>query len=763
MNANTPLADITLQNFDPPWFWGLVILGSLAVLALTYRDIYRRSRRRLTWTLFVVRALGLLVLLAALVRPAWRHVAEKIERPQVAVILDDSQSMSLAPSAAGEQHATRYRQARWWIEESPPGATLRKTFDVRFFNVAGRELDTADLPDEPNAEQTDLVRAMRSVAGRLRGRNASGVILVSDGQDTTGRGGYTVLQEYPLPVFTLGFRPARGDAGAPVDLAVASVDAPARTLVHNEVRANVLIRKDGGGALDVPVYVERAGTPLATERASLAAGRVEKLVTLTFTPAEPGDFVMTVRVGAARNETTTVNNTGMFKLRVDAEPIRVLYIEGVLRAESKFLRRRLADDPDVDLITFARAANPDQASVSGVLAGAELATPQRLKKIDVVLLGDFESGMLDRRAYAALRDWVEAGGGLMILGGYKNLSEEGLVRTALADLLPVEPAGGVAQIDQPFRFAPTADGRRHPALTVTGDMTRDAALWQSLPELQGIVATGRAKPAATVLARHPQVNVSDPGQEGYVVLATQPFGKGTVTVLTADTTWRWSRLVRLTGRPDTLYVRFWSQMVRWLAHRDVASGRTALMVSTETASYQRGERVTVTVRRNPAVVLPGEEGTKTSLALGVTTPDGRQTPLEPVADLADANRWTATYFPDRGGRFTVDARLLRAADEGAADAANQQTEFLVEGSKIELENPTPNVAVMGRIARLTGGVYANLDDAKATEDLVASLPSAPRVVRQERTTHMWNSPILFVIFLALVCAEWIVRRRNHLV
>jgi hypothetical protein len=173
--------------------------------------------------------------------------------------------------------------------------------------------------------------------------------------------------------------------------------------------------------------------------------------------------------------------------------------------------------------------------------------------------------------------------------------------------------------------------------------------------------------------------------------------------------------------------------------------------------------MTVTVRRNPAVVLPGEEGAKTSLALAVATPDGRQTPLEPVADLADPNRWTATYFPDRGGRFTVDVRLLRAGEEGTTDAANQQTEFLVEGSKIELENPTPNIAVMGRIARLTGGVYADVDDPKAAEDLVASLPSAPRIVRQEQTTHMWNSPALFMIFLALVCAERIVRRRNHLV
>ncbi|MBE3070772.1 MAG: hypothetical protein IMZ66_11115, partial [Planctomycetes bacterium] len=735
MDGHAMLADVMLQNFDPPWFWILVILGSLALLALTYRDIYRRTGRRLAWTLFIVRALGLAALLLAIVKPAWRHESRLSERPQVAVIVDDSQSMALPPtpgsSPAGAGHATRYQQARWWLSESPAGRALAGKFDVRLFDIAGREWAASDLPAEPNAEQTDLVRAMRAVAGRLRGKGAAGVLLLSDGRDTTGRRDYTVLQEFPVPVFALGFRWARGAGDAGVDLAVGSVDAPARTLVHNAVQVRVLVRKDGGAAVDVPLHIERAGAPLATERVSLPQGSAEKLVPLSFTPAEAGDFVMTVRLGAAKDERTAVNNAAMFKLRVDADPIRILYIEGVLRAEYKFLRQRLADDPDVDLVTFVRAASPDQASVAGVLAGSELVTPERLKKIDVVLLGDFESRMLDPRAYEALHAWVEAGGGLMILGGYRNLSDEGLARTPLADLLPVEMAtGGVQQIDQPFRFVLTGDGRRHPALAVTGDMARDAQLWEGLPELEGVVAVRGAKPGATVLARHPQADPGSADRQGYVVLATQAFGKGNVTVLTADTTWRWSRLVRLTGRPDTLYVRFWSQMVRWLAHRDVASERTALTVSTPAASYRRGERVAVTVRRNPAVLLPGEEGKETSLALAVVAPDGRTAPLVPDADPADPNRWTAVYFPDRGGRFQVAARLVRSGDGASADVANQQTEFLVEGSKIELEDPTPNAAVLAQVSRLTGGLYAELDDDKASAELVAALPATPRVARE---------------------------------
>lgn len=758
------LASLTLQNFDPPWFWALLVVASLSILVATYRDIHRRTGRDLTWTLLTLRVLAVLVLLVALVKPAWRHVIHETERPHLAVIVDNSQSMSVPQPARDGDWSSRYERALQWLRQSPDGRILRERFELHLFDIAGRELDADDLPAEPNAEQTDLVRAMRSVAQELRGRHAAGVLLASDGRDTTGRRSYLALGEYELATYALGFRQTPAQEGVPSDLAVVSVDAPARTLVHNAVPLKVLLRKDGGAALDAPVHVERAGTVLVTQRVQFDEGVTEKLVNLSFTPGEPGDFVLTVRLPARAGERTRTNNSAIFKLRVDAEPIRVLYIEGVLRAEYKFLRQRLADDPDVDLISFVRTASPDQVSVSDVLAGAELVSPERLEKIDVVLLGDFEAPMLEDRAYGALRDWVEAGGGLFVLGGYRNLSDQGLARTPLGEALPVEPlTGGIEQIDRPFSFALTGDGRRHPAFTVTGDLTRDARLWESLPELAGIVAVRGARAGASVLARHPEINPFSDDGEGYVVLAVQSFGKGAVAVLTADTTWRWSRLPRLAGRPDTLYVRFWSQLVRWLAHRDAASERTALTVSTDAASYRRGRRVMVSVRRNPAVMIPGADGSETSLDVTVINPDGRKTPLSPDADATDPNLWTASYFPDRGGRFEVWARLARAGGDERVDVANRQTEFIVEGSKIELEDPTPNNALLREIARLTGGVFAQLDQPEETAALVDQLPAGARVTAKVHTSHVWNSPVLFLLFLALVTVEWIVRRRNQLV
>lgn len=773
VSALTILADLTFDNIDPPWFWALLAVASIAILVLTYKGIYRRSGRQLTWLLLGLRIVGVLALLVALVKPAWTQLIQRQERPQVAIVIDDSQSMSIMHKPAGsEQWTSRYQLAKQWLSDSPAGVGLREKFEVKVFNVAGQMVDPAKMPAEPTAEQTDLARAVRAAAGQLRGQSLAGVVLISDGRDTTGRESFLPLQELPAPVYALGYRQPAPGKGSPFDLAVNAVEAPQRVLVHNAVPVKVLLSKDGGEAMEVPIQIERAGTPLLTQKVQLPAGSSQKMVNLSFTPTEPGDFTLSAHIPDQPNERSSANNARLFKLRVEAEPIRVLYVEGFLRPEYTFLRNRLSNDPDVNLVSFVRSANPDQAGAAGALAGAELITAERLKKIDVVLLGDFESRMLDESTYAALRQWVEDGGAMMVLGGYANLAEDGLINTPLKDMLPVElTAGPVYQLEEPFALRLTDEGKRHPALYITGDTTRDTALWDSLPPLRGAAVVHDAKPGATVLARHPRSNTDAPDKQGYIVLATQHFGKGTVAIFTADTTWRWSRYLRLAGKPDTLYVRFWSQMVRWLARRDIQDPRPALAVSTDNAAYERGKKVTVRVQRNLAAMVPGQENQTSQLSLVVHTPDGRTTPLSP-SPTADPNQWTSTYFPDRGGRFEVHARLVGAANPAPAtqpgasnpkDLANQVCEFLVHGSSLELDDPATNPAALEQIASVTGGLYADIDDARANKDLFSALPHEPRTVTETKKANVWNSPFLLILFLTCISAEWIIRRRNQLV
>ncbi len=756
------LARLTLENFDPPWLWVALLLLTPAVLGATYASVFRRTGQRLAWRLAAVRLFAVLLLLAALVKPVWTRSHTRQQLPVVAVVLDTSESMTLP----GHDAASRFDAALALLRDSQLSRTLRRGAQVRCLSIAGDPLDLDELPAEPRDEQTDLVRALHAAGA---GERPAAVLLVSDGRDTTGRQTWADV-DLPVPLFAVGF-PDRAPSKQRVDVSLLRADAPGRTLVNNAVAVRCVLRKVGGEAATLPLILEHAGREMARSEIVFPPGTSQTEATLAFTPTETGDFVMSARLAPAAGERHTADNTAPFRLRVERQPIRVLYIEGVLRPEYTFLRQRLRGDPDVDLISFVRAAHPEQTGSAD--ASAQVVTEERLKKIDVVLLGDFEASMLDPRVYDWLAAWVEQGGGIMVLGGYLNLSPRGLPSTALERLLPVqqhgEHGGELSQIEQPFGFEPTLQGLSHPALTITGEAQRDAELWASLPKLRGVAATGPPRPAATVLAWHP-------GPPPSVALATQPFGRGISVLLAADSTWRWSRHARLAGAPDALYARFWSQMIRFLAQRP-AMPESVLSLATDRPHYPRGQRVSVRVIRNPAAMLPApqqaapatpddglESGSQAPASdsvvrVSVLGPDDARTDLEALADPADANAWSAAFFPRLGGRHEVVAELLR----GPTVVASQRTPFLVAGSGLELDDESTRPQVLAQLAQQSGGLYADVHDPAALSDLAQALPLRPATVQRTVVTPLWNSPVLLGVFLMLVTGEWIVRRRHQLV
>jgi hypothetical protein len=84
----------------------------------------------------------------------------------------------------------------------------------------------------------------------------------------------------------------------------------------------------------------------------------------------------------------------------------------------------------------------------------------------------------------------------------------------------------------------------------------------------------------------------------------------------------------------------------------------------------------------------------------------------------------------------------------------------VHGSDLELADPGTNRAALQALAAATGGVYVEVEDA---DTLAAKVPRKERRTPRIERTEFWNSPLLFCGFLGFVTAEWLLRRRNHLV
>ena len=115
-----------------------------------------------------------------------------------------------------------------------------------------------------------------------------------------------------------------------------------------------------------------------------------------------------------------------------------------------------------------------------------------------------------------------------------------------------------------------------------------------------------------------------------------------------------------------------------------------------------------------------------------------------------------SFYPETGGRYEVNATLTSEGKQ----VANQTAEFLVHGSDLELADTGTNSALLRSIAERSGGVYVDIED---VDQLATKLQRKERKITRTERTEYWNSPFLFLFFLAAVTGEWVLRRKNHLV
>jgi uncharacterized membrane protein len=740
-------ASLRLEGLAGGWFWPwlALIAGGGAFLFWTYRGIYRRSGRKLAWGLLALRCLGLLLLAMMLAKPTWTQAKDEVEPARVAIVLDTSRSMSLA-DASGSSRYARAVAAVESLTKKLTAPTKDGRLEVDLFDIAGKPLKKR--PEKPTADFTDLTKGLRSTLAQSRSRPLAGLILISDGVDTSGRANFLDWEDAGVPIHTIGF-----PRGIDFDLAVREPTAQKRVIVGNDMTIEVPVHKTGQAAVEATVSLKRGGVVLKEQKVKLDEGDVEQVVKMTYRPEQPGSFELTASVEAVAGEKDVSNNAVNFPLEVDNIPIHILYIEGFLRDEYTFLTRHFPErDPDVTIIKEPRRSStddgPDKTLPEGVL------TDKTLEKIDIVILGDLEGDYLTAAHYKALLKWLDGKNhSLLVLGGYESFGARGFRNTPLNDALPVVfAAGDSPQSEKPFTLRLTDKGQSHPIFALSADRVQNAKLWKESIPLDGMPLVARARPGADVLATNPEVIVD--GKPAVALAVQRAGGGGQVMVFCPDTTWKWSRYPRLLGQEDLLYGKFWSQTVRWLAGRATDDSRPLLSVRTGQPTSEVNRKVTVKVVRQRR---PGTDLTGSQYVVDIRDPKGAAVPgLVPRVDSTDPDVATVEFYPTKSGRYAIDAAIKA---EGKV-LANQGSEVMVRGADLELADTGTRPDNLKALAKVTGGTYEEIDKA---DEIADRIPRSQRRTLKVNRTEFWDSPWLFAAFLGAISGEWFLRRRNHLV
>jgi len=731
---------VSFANPIPWWALAALVVSAAAVAWLAY------SRRRLDptrrFTLSALRFVTLLALVAFLLRPVTSTPDDGGSGVVVPLLVDTSRSMSIE-DAGGARRIDRARQLI--VERLLPSLGSRFSVEVLSFGETLAAADPRQLSS--SARQSDLEGALTAVRTRYQGRPIAGIVLLSDGGDTSNRAERAAAEAPPIMAIGIG-APVAGK-----DREVLSVAAADRTLDDARVDLEVSAVAHGLGTTPIELRLFENGRPIDVRRATPAGDGTPVREVFQVTPARGAPAVYTVETPAAPGELVPENNARSVLVQAPTRSRRVLLVEGAPGFEHSFLRRAWASDSGLEIDAVVKKGRDDQGSDtyyvqaarsrSDNLAGGYPPNREALFVYDALVLANVEGHQFTRVQLEAARSFVgQRGGGLLVLGTRSFLSR-GLADTPLEEVLPLDLSdqGGVvsaAAPPGPNRVSLTAAGEAHPVMQLAPASGETRRRWDALPALASVATVGGPRPGASVLAVS-----GGPGGTPRPLVAVQRFGEGRAMIFAGEASWRW-RMMMPTA--DRSFETFWRQALRWLASS--ATDPVHIVVPQGSAPGIAAP-LRIVVRNAAFEPQPGA-----AVAVRVTAPDGRSESVSVITETgADAaGRFVAEYRPSVAGVYRITADVTN----GTTGLGSASASMLVGGADVEMTDPRLNRQALERVALASGGRLVGEDQLGTLGDMLKALvPAAQLSVRRDLWHNVWS----FAAILALLAAEWVLRRR----
>jgi hypothetical protein len=791
---------IRIEQPWPQWLYVFTVVGAAVLIAWLYRHEGRASGL----SKFVLAGLRImLVVMAVFMLSEAVLSVQRTGLPNLTIMVDDSASaaiadpyekaeergglQSLADSAvapsqrptsigsgvggSGEEGATRLAIAKGLILKDRARwlRQLQEQYRVRIYHVSNsaQPLSEVGSPGEVEAAasklrsleatgaQTRLGDGVRQVLTELRGAPPSAIVLLSDGQTTEGEAlskAAELAARKGVPLFTVGLgspEPAR-------DLELSELLVDDVVFVEDAVRFQAKLSAKGFQGQKVVVRLKerdlgstdpKSDRELETKEFDAPRDGQPGRIELVHRPKTTGERTFIVEIEPQPREIQADNNRIERVVVVRKEKLKVLYLDNEPRYEFRYLKNYLERDETIDLNVVLLSSDTEYSEQDRSALPTFPASKDDLFAYDVVIIGDADTSYLSQAQMQNLVQFVtEKGGGVLFVAGewFNPLKYAG---TPLELLLPVELGDArnptaVGTAVERFRPELTVEGRSNPIFRMGDNEVASMQIWNQLPELYWYLETPRKKPAAQVLAEHPNVT----GPEGRLPLMVYQFlGAGKAMFYAFDDTWRWRFRVG-----DRFFGRFWVQTIRFMARSRLVGNRVA-EIQTDRRRYQRGQPIQIRVRfPNPGLVPGGDEVT-------IQVERKGQGPRKLALKLVSGTKNVFEGALPQAAEGEYQVRLLPPPPTDRPIIAD----FRVDPPISEFERTEMNQAELIRAATASGGKFYTPLDA---DSLLKDLPRPSKVpLDTDPPIPLWNTWPVLALFLMLITMEWVIRKRKQMV
>jgi len=721
------VSELTLSTTGSVWLLVLLLLGAIGLSYFVYRRTVPPVSTAVRTFLTFLRAGAVMLILLILFEPILGISRRREEKPVVAVLVDDSASMSLTDQKVERPKVVKDLLAADFFTEQADG------YDKIFYPFSYELFDEMSPPADSlgfTGDGTDIRRALEEVQTRLSEQYFTAVVLLTDGANTLGENPARLASNYGLPIYPI----AIGDPAEQSDILISNYSANEIAYAGTAIPTDIFVKSTGFAGKKVSVTLTKDGQVVDSKVVILSGDGLEQKVRLQFTPKEAGLFKYEVKIPNLKGELTSNNNSKSFFVKVLKSKLKILLVAGGPGPDLKFLKSALEADENIETQTIVEKTQGRFYNQTAQL------TADQMTNFDCLILIDYPRKTSKRAFLTQIKGALAKGKSLLYIFG-KNVHLQKL--WDLSDFIPLAAKPRQARERLVYlNISPL--GTQHPIFRLSEDELENREKWHELPPIFTNLSSVSTHPKAQSLAAIDLQRSTGAPHGSVPLIVAHSAGKRKSLVILAYGLWRWDLLMWGVGQTNESYRKFIQNTVRWLT---TIEDSKLVRVTANKEIYRSGEEVKFTAQVYFEDYQP-VDGAEVSVQL--TSAKGSQ-------DLSLKSIGEGRYE----GRFQVleggDYRFTGTAHLQGRVLGRDSGKFFVEEFSLEYQNTRMNEDLLKRIAAESGGAYFTADDYSGLAEKL-TFPEKYMVIKSE--IEIWNKAPLLIACLVLLTVEWFVRKRK---
>lgn len=704
-----------------------IILVFAAVISLIYW-IYRKKDIKLWFLLFTLNVLSVIVILSMLFKPELSIKTRVGKQENLVILVDTSLSMSITD---GENKTTRLDEVKKFIKESP----LLKKYNLTLYGFGDSPVKITDEKEwekiAPIKNTSFILDAVTQVEKEV-GEECNGILVFTDGQESRIMDMESFKTDFSIPVFTIGM-----GRSVSSDICITDVISNSPIYAGENIKIGVYLNQSGFD--DRKVYLLLKDRERIIQKKTVVFSGKNQMVEFDIPSSVKGERIYEVEVGTEEHDTIPQNNRMTFSVNVISPKIKLLYVEGGLRWEYKFLKRHIESNTNFSPVFLIRVGE----NLFHQTGGGEINIPgdifsdiKFLENFDIIILGDIDFSSFPSSHIKNLYECVSVKGKSFLIIGGENFAG-GLKNTSAEEIIPFVVTGMEKNIiSQSFLPVLTESAK---TLPVFGDnpepfppLDRANSVTRIKPGTVPLLSAGNIRPAVVLVG----INMTLPGKSAFI---------GT------DNTWKWALG---NEKEKKAYQFFWSRILRymWTPEDYLGIGRSIPEIITDRKFYGTGEKIfpEFAYRKNtsfPSSVPDSSgraerQGGSNNFQYSLTTPDGRTIPLE---------------IESCRGSFTAEKEGIYTISVSAGGKANKK-EVFVSRYGSEFRKTGRNEVFLKHISEFqSGGRYIRFENIRELDNI---LKKKKTFMTKKLSITQGSMKFFILLVFVLLNFGWYLRRRS---